>query len=194
MHTLCYREQGVCASCYFISGGVTLDGKVEAAEYQNLYKVYSIWICFEPPAYVSNTITRFKITKEDVLGKAEIPETDYNLMESVIIRLGKEDVSPVQPMFQLLYALFGTNPGKEKIARIRELGYTGTSLEQEVTKMMTFSERTYKQGVEQGVERGQLNMLNLLLNLKKMRVEGRSLSEISAASGLSEDQLKQLFD
>lgn len=177
-------------------------GKVESTDYQNLYKVYSIWLCFDPPAYLANTITRFKIAKEDVMGKAEIPETDYNLMESVIIRLGMEDESLIQPMFQLLYALFGTNPRSKKITKLKELGYSGTSLEQEVKNMMTFSERTYNQGIEQGMERGlerglergQLDMLNLLLRLKKMREEGHSLSEMSSVSGLSEAQLKQLFD
>ena len=173
------------------------DGKAETMNYNDLYKVYSIWICFDPPQYVSNTISRFKTVKEDVLGEVTIPEIDYNLMESVIIRLGKEEDAPDNKMYDLLYALFGNKPGNEKINKLHELGYAGTSLEKEAKTMISFSERTkeigYNQGVQQGIQQGQLEMLNTIKKLKKMYDAGVPIEKLSEDYGLSVEELKEII-
>lgn len=141
-YPICKRAMYYCARLL----SSEFNGKVETIEYNNLCKVYSIWICFEPPEYAANTMTRFKVVKEDMIGEVAIPEVDYNLMESIIIRLGKEEDAPNNKMYDLLYALFGDKPSDEKINRLHELGYKGTSLEKEAEAMISFSERTEKQG------------------------------------------------
>lgn len=92
-------------------------------------KVCTIWICMNPPSCVSNTITRFKIKESDILGTVDTSNDDCDLLESVIIGLGNEDASPNNKMFHLLYVLFGNKPRNEKINKLHELGYAGTSLE-----------------------------------------------------------------
>ncbi len=39
----------------------------ENAEYENIKKVYSIWICFNPPVMRHNTITMYRITEEPIV-------------------------------------------------------------------------------------------------------------------------------
>lgn len=130
------------------------DGVAETMEYDKLYKVYSIWICFDVADYLANTITRFKVTKEDVLGMVDIPETDYNLMESIIIRLGTDSTLTGNRVIDFLNAIFGSEDQKMINSKLETLGFSGTSVMEEVNDMMSFSERTLERGMERGMERG----------------------------------------
>lgn len=59
--------------------------------YDDLEKVYSIWICNENiPDNEKNTISAYQITKKDILGNMEEDEAIYDLMTAIIIRRGKE--------------------------------------------------------------------------------------------------------
>ena len=82
------------------------DGSAEIANYSSLYKVYSIWICFNVPDYLADTVSRYHIVEENVIGKVFTLERDYNLMESVIIRLGKNNLTPNR-LLKLLHVIFG---------------------------------------------------------------------------------------
>lgn len=132
-----------------------------------------------------------------MLGDVTIPERDYNLMESVIIRLGKEEDAPNNKMYDLLYALFGNKPGNEKINKLHELGYAGTSLEKEAKSMISFSERTmelgYNKGMQQGIQQGQIEMLKTIKKLKKMYDAGVPIEKLSEDSGLSVEELKEII-
>lgn len=189
-YPICKRAMYYCSRLL----SAEFNGKVETIDYSNLCKVYSIWICFEPPEYVANTITRFKVTKEDVLGEVTIPEVDYNLMESVIIRLGKEEDAPNNKMYDLLYALFGDKPGDEKINRLQELGYAGTSLEKEAKTMISFSEwsaeKGYRKGVEQGMAEGiTQGTYNMIL---KMYKKGMTIDQIAKISEVNETEVSRI--
>ena len=59
------------------------------AHYEKIKKVYSIWICFDPPAYKQNTITTYQMTEKLLLGSAHDKRENYDLMTVVMICLGK---------------------------------------------------------------------------------------------------------
>ena len=115
------QDAGLMGRRAVYNGAKMLDGQVD--------KVCTIWVCINPPANISNTITRFKIKKSDIFGTVDTPNDDYDLLESVIIGLGNEDATPDTRIHKLLYALFGSKTGEEKLKQLRELGYRGTSLE-----------------------------------------------------------------
>ena len=55
----------------------------EISNYADIEKVYSIWICNENiPAKLQNTVTMYSIKKNDVIGKTDEPEEDYDLMSN----------------------------------------------------------------------------------------------------------------
>ena len=122
------HDTGLMGRRAVYNGAKMLDEQVD--------KVCTIWICINPPEYVANTITRFKVGKKDIFGTTDILEEDYNLIESVIIGLGNEDAAPDTRIYELLYALFGSKPGEEKLKQLRELGYRGTSLEKIASKVL----------------------------------------------------------
>ena len=52
--------------------------------------VYSIWICMNPPKNRENSITRYYIAEENLVGSVKERKADYDLMAAVMICLGKE--------------------------------------------------------------------------------------------------------
>ena len=60
------------------------------SHYENIKKVYSIWICMNPPKSRENSITRYYIAEENLVGSIKERKADYDLMAAVMICLGKE--------------------------------------------------------------------------------------------------------
>ena len=65
---------------------------ISAKEYDELQKVYSIWICLDVPQKAEHSMTRYRIRKEDVHGHAGI-DSRYDLMELVMVYLGREETA-----------------------------------------------------------------------------------------------------
>ena len=77
--------------------------------YRDLEKVISIWIVSEDiPKGLQNTVTRYHMVKDDLIGQADIPRQYYDKMEMVIIRRG-EGGSLVAPVFEYLDAVFSSD-------------------------------------------------------------------------------------
>ena len=77
----------------------------EKSNYQNIHKVYSIWLCPMVPKKVEYTIASYKIEKSNIYGV--VPDGEYyDLLEAVIICLGKEsNKSKGTKMHQLMSTL-----------------------------------------------------------------------------------------
>ena len=59
------------------------------AVYGKIRKVYSIWICTQPSDGFENTLTRYSIKPEQLIGEAQEETENYDLMSVVMICLGK---------------------------------------------------------------------------------------------------------
>ena len=153
----------------------------ENVDYNVLDKVYSIWICFDVPDYAANTATRYRFEKEDILGSfTKIKKSDYDMMETVIIRLSKEDVKTGNELLDLLHGLFGNLEYEEKLSRLTELGLDVDLVKEEMVNMCNLSERILERGVEQG-------QAELVIRMHK---KGASIKQISELTDTSEEQIK----
>lgn len=56
--------------------------------YEKIKKVYPVWICTKPPACRQNTINRYTIREENIVGDASEKKENYDLMPAIIICLG----------------------------------------------------------------------------------------------------------
>ncbi len=115
----------------------------ENTNYHDLEKAVSIWIVSEGiPADLQNTVSRYFLKKEDLVGKADIPEHVYDLMEVVIIRRGKNGQFDA-PVFDYLNAVFTSD-----IERMDK--YTPVSsnpeIVKEVSEMPGMGEVIFEQG------------------------------------------------
>ena len=146
------------------------------SHYEKIQKVYSIWICFNPPEKRKNSINIYSVKEKSVVGKVKEKEADYDLLTAVMICLdsGKEEKegnyqegTEESEILRLLEVLFSTErelKEKEKILE-NEYGITMTYKEkEEVEKMCNLSEYVWEKGLTYGELQNLVRMV-----LKKMQ-------------------------
>lgn len=123
--------------------------------YQNLKKVNSIWICSRPKKDKENSVQRYKIHEEHVLGKMiEELQDNYDMINVCMINLGKDgSVYELEPLNELFVR---NNSSEEKYKNLQEKYgikvYDETK--GEIQEMCNFSKGIYADGLEQGIEQG----------------------------------------
>ena len=138
----------------------------EQTNYADIQKVYSIWICNENvPKKLQNTVTMYSIKKEDVIGTTNEPETDYDLINVIIIRRGEADneLRSNEPIFDYLSGIFECDT-------MRVCKYVDVSRNEAVKKGMadmkglgqSIADKNLKTGIRQGIQQGIMELLSEL--------------------------------
>lgn len=131
--------------------------------YDDLKKVYSIWICMDSPRYAENTITEYSIQQSNIIGDFPNDKTRYDLMSVLMIclpsdlALGDDNTK----LHRLLGALLSSTLTRQQKKDIMELEY-GIPMTQEIERSVslmcnlseTIEEKAIEQGFEKGVEKG----------------------------------------
>ena len=118
------------------------------SHYENIKKVYSIWICMNPPKSRENSITRYYIAEENLVGSVKEQKADYDLMAAVMICLGKEGDSGTD-LLKLLNVLLSTETGSQDKRQILEEDFhirMTQTLESEVSLMCNLSKGVEEKG------------------------------------------------
>lgn len=133
------------------------------SDYQKLLKVYSIWICVNPAKKFRNTITRYSLKPETIIGNAvEAPE-NYDLINIVMVCLGKMEEWNDNNLIKFLGVLFqnelSAREKKDILERDFNIPMTET-FESEVDDMCNLSqgvaEEAMQKGIEKGIEQGRI--------------------------------------
>lgn len=76
----------------------------EDPNYNDIKKVYSIWLCMDSPKYAQNTTTRYHIVPENLVGNFPKDKARFDLLEVIMICLPKEiaKVEDNRPLHRLL--------------------------------------------------------------------------------------------
>lgn len=130
-------------------------------DYNNLEKVYSIWICNENiPKELQNTVTSYKITKTDEIGITDEPEMDYDLMTICLIRRGNKESDA--EVFDYLTSLFNSDiDGICRYIDIRD----NEDVVKGVEQMTGLGDSIYNKGLQQGVQQGiKSTIINMITN------------------------------
>lgn len=128
-----------------------------AAQYQNIKKVASIWVCMNPPKGRENTITSYSIKEENLIGTVAEPVENYDLMTAVMICLGGPDSRSETDVLKLLDVLFSAETGADEKRRILQRDFDipmTQTLERTVDVMCNFSKGVWEKGMEAGREVG----------------------------------------
>ena len=75
--------------------------EIKGDDYRSLCKVASIWVCYDAPEYLQNTISVYRITETKLFGVAERKRENYDLITVMIVCLGRAD--EVEKKEKLLY-------------------------------------------------------------------------------------------
>lgn len=133
-----------------------LDTEFTAEHYDQIKKVYSIWICMDSPSYAENTITEYKIEQNNLYGEFG-KQSRYDLLSAVMIYLSKTDSSGGSLLHQLLSVLLTSQISvKEKVEILsNKYGLEMTEkIEEGVKKMCNLSDLIEEQAIEQGLKKG----------------------------------------
>lgn len=170
-----------CARLLSSQRGKTFSGM----NYQDLEKVYSIWVCLNPPKARQNTITGYSLNAHHLVGEVCEPVKNYDLLSVIMVCLGNLNEAGEDGILRLLDTIFSNIDPKEKIAVIQDdFGIPVVpAMEREVNNMGSFSDaffaRGIEQGIEQGVDKGRVESIEALMRKMNLSVnEAMDLLEI----------------
>lgn len=174
------------------------------SHYENIRKVYSIWICTSPPNYRKNTITQYSLCEKNIIGVVKEKIENYDLLTAIMICLGGSEYQNYYGIIKLLDVLFSTEiPLEEKkmilqtefnIDMVKELG-------SEVQEMCNYGAGVVKRCIEQGLQQGmkegikegvRKGIIQSITNL--MSTMDLTLEQAMDALLISESDRKELTD
>lgn len=137
------------------------------SEYQKIKKVVSIWICTAPPDERKNSITRYHLTEENLVGTAKTPVQNYDLIDVVLLCLGGEGHKDYKGVLKLLDVLLSSKAGEAKKRQVlqREFDIPMTeTLETEVRLMCNLSQGVINLGRAEGKAEERLFSIQTLMD------------------------------
>lgn len=163
-----------------------LDREFTTDNYDELKKVYSIWIFFKAPERDSDTITEYQLTKKDIYGEpVEGGKYDYLSISFIRLSTGKKWNSK-DKLINMLDTLFSNRmdaADKKTILENEHQMKMTRELEGGLDVMCNVSLGIREEALEQGIEQGERRKLYQLI--EKKLAKGQSLETIAEA--LEED-------
>ena len=149
------------------------------SRYGKLKKVYSVWICIKPPERKQNTITRYRIREENLVGSIQSKREHYDLLTIVMVNLGSRDG---RGLLRLLSTLFASDVDAQEKCRVLESEYNipmTEKTEEDMAAMCNYSDGVWNDGIRIGT----VNTTNSLMSLfSKLYAAGRGEEAQRAAN------------
>ena len=135
-----------------------LDTEFEIPNYDEIKKVYSIWICLNSPERVGSTITEFSMNRKDLVGTSG-DLGRYDLLSVIIIGLPKELAKKTEgtELHRFLGTIFSSRLSAEEKKKILSSEYKipmESELERRIHIMCNLSEAIAEEGMEEGIKKG----------------------------------------
>lgn len=124
------------------------------AHYDMIKKVYSIWICLNPPRYRKNSINRYSIKEEKLIGDVSEKIQNYDLLTCIMICLGDIDDKNSSGILKLLEVLLSSERDADEKKKILQNDFSiemTKTLEREVSIMSNLSKGVEEKGIEKGI-------------------------------------------
>ena len=126
------------------------------SHYEKIKKVYSIFICMNPPNYRKNTINQYSIQEENLIGEFGENVEYYDLLTGIIICLGdvEDEMTGILKLLEVLLSSERSPKEKREILQ-EEFNIKMTQeLEREVSEMCNLSEGVEQKGIAKGIAKG----------------------------------------
>ena len=131
--------------------------------------MYSIWVCTKPSDEFQNTLTRYSICPEQLIGNITEKSENYDLMSVVTICLGKPDSENYTGILKFLDVLLSSSKAAAEKKKIfeEEFGVAmSEELEKEVLIMCNLSQGVKAEGREEGRREGiSIGKIGMLVQL-----------------------------
>lgn len=148
-------KRGIYYGCRMISSqyGTVFSN----SHYEKLEKVYSIWVCTNPPGHLRNSINIYSLNEKHLCGNASLKKENYDLITVIVICLGDEDDENCTGLLRLLSVFFSYKKNTSEKIKIfeNEFGIAMTQkTKREVNEMGSYSEHFKKAGIREGIAQG----------------------------------------
>ena len=155
-------------------------------------KVYSIGVCTHPTKEFQNTLIRYSIRPEQLIGNAVEKSENYDLMSVVTICLGEpgtENYTGIVKFMDVLLSSSRAATEKKKILE-EEFGVAmNEELEREVLVMCNLSQGVKAEGREEGINIGEMRML-----VKQVRKGRVTIEEAAEDAGMTVEEFKKVME
>ena len=166
-----------------------LDTEFTTESYDDIKKVYSIWICMDVPVYAQNTITEYRMTENKVYGNFN-GKARYDLLSVVMICLGRESANGNE-LIEMLNTLLSESMSVEKKESLLTDKFgieTSVKVREGISNMCNLSERIEEKGIEKGIE--QLLAMQICKKLQK----GKEIKRIAEELEIEEIRVKRIIE
>jgi hypothetical protein len=126
-------------------------------KYELIKKVYSIFICTNPPKRMEHTINAYHITEENIVGHAVLDVRQYDLLTAVMVCLGNPDTAVDGSVLKLLDVIVSEKMNVDEKLQFLENDFqipVTRAIEGKVNEMCNVSKGIYDKGVEEGLSQG----------------------------------------
>ena len=145
-----------------------------APKYDKIKKVCSIWLCKNPPEKRKNTINRYSITEEKLVGNATEAVENYDLLSAVMLCMSGESENADSGILKLLEVLLSSEREADEKKKILQEEFSiemDRTFESEVQLMCNLSKGVEEKGRREGRQEGRqegviLSLMNLMKNMK----------------------------
>ncbi|MCC8097548.1 MAG: Rpn family recombination-promoting nuclease/putative transposase, partial [Eubacterium sp.] len=144
------------------------------SEYGKIKKVVSIWICCDPPKNKQNTITRFSLKEQNIIGEAKYNFKDYDLLDIVMVCLGGRDSENYKNCLKLVEVITSSDLSAQERLDIMKNDFNikiTKNIEEEVTSMCNVSYGIERRGEIKGTEKTTISLLKNAMNNLHLTLE-----------------------
>ena len=161
-HASDYLQNSKEKSVLLLSAGfITVCTEFTNSHYEKIKKVYSIFICMNPPNYRKNTINQYSIQEENLIGEFGENVEYYDLLTGIIICLGdvEDEMTGILKFLEVLLSSERSPKEKREILQ-EEFNIKMTQeLEREVSEMCNLSEGVEQKGIAKGITASIRNLM-----------------------------------
>lgn len=125
------------------------------SQYNDIKKVYSIWICMNSPRNIGNAISSYHFTKTDLLGGFPDKKAAYDKMEMILIAINETETE--DSFLQKMQILLSDSMTAAKKVRLLHRKYgvdIGTDSEEVINTTCNLSDNIYDKGKKEGLQEG----------------------------------------
>lgn len=134
-----------------------LDTEFTTDNYDDIKKVYSIWICMDSPKYAADTITEYRMEQKKIAGDFR-GRARYDLLSVVMIGLDRNSYRRKEtPLHGLLGTVFSQELTPEEKLQILDYDYgmkASRKMEGDVKQMGGLGDAIEERGIQKGIEKG----------------------------------------
>lgn len=166
-----------------------LGTEFSCSHYDDIKKVYSIWICMNAPAAIGNAISKYSIKKTDYVSGIPDRVKGYDKLSVIIICLNETSENQSQLTAMLNTLLSSRLPVKEKIQNLENKFQikVNNDLGKELNQMCNLSDLVEERGMEKG------KSLMIITMIQKKCQKNKTLEETAAELEENADEIRDIY-